>query len=97
MYSGKFTTLQTGVTTIHRVIGIRENPGDASLAGFNLKGTIDMAEPTIGFFSLHVILRFQTMLVFSGIVHNKTFLTVFYEFIYNSPRRRKNKHFQESP
>ena len=61
MHGRKFTTLETGVTTIYRVIGIRVDPGDAPLTGLNLEGTIYVAKSTIGFFSFHVILRFQTM------------------------------------
>ena len=78
MHSGKLATLKTGVTTINRVAGIRVNLDDASLAGLNLKGTIDMAKPTIGFLSLQTLSHIQAIRPFILLTHNKTVITVFY-------------------
>jgi len=77
VHGSEFPPFNAGVTTINRISRIRMNPYHQPLAGLDLEGTINMTKSTVGFFSFHVVLRFQATYRFSFAAHNKTFFTVF--------------------
>jgi len=77
VHLSEFPPLNAGVTTINRVSRVRMNTYYPPLAGLDLEGTINMAKTTVGFFSFHVVLKFQATYRISFATHNKTFFTVF--------------------